>query len=198
MHRKFSIFYQTIFILIFFIIASSLTINDHQPYLNNSLFYAPVIGILTQPNQDDTIKHFIVSSYVQFIQEGGGRVIPIRYNLPKAKLEELVGTLNGILIPGGSAKIYDEENTNKDHIEWTKFGGAVQILIEAAIKSTNKGNPIPIMGICLGMQALMMMIENSVNTREKLNLPTVPDNPDLANDYLNSIGEFTKVINFIE
>jgi hypothetical protein len=67
----------------------------------------PIFGVLAQDTSTDSGfneslgRYYIPASYVKWIESGGGRVVPIAYDMD---IEELLGILcsvNGILLPGG-------------------------------------------------------------------------------------------------
>lgn len=82
-----------------------------QQPLNNR----PIIGILSQelsrslieafPN--GTYNSYISASYVKYIESAGAQVVPVLINQTTDYYEMLFASLNGILIPGGAASIYD-------------------------------------------------------------------------------------------
>ncbi|RZC74194.1 hypothetical protein C5167_049676 [Papaver somniferum] len=78
---------------------------------DSSLYYRPVIGILTHPGDgasgrlnNDKNASYIAASYVKFIESAGARVIPLIYNEPEEILYEKLNLVNGVLFTGGWAK----------------------------------------------------------------------------------------------
>lgn len=110
----------------------------------------PIIGILAQ----DTFGYmkrtfgptYIVASYVKYIESAGGRVVPIRNNLTEKQLEELFHSINGVLLPGGGANIYD-----------SPYERTAKILFNLAVKANDAGDVFPMWGTCLGFQILMSL-----------------------------------------
>jgi len=91
----------------------------------------PIIGILTQPvhpglwteafetvqaleyekrpKDDDAEiferKQYIDASHVKFLEAAGARVVPVDFTLDKNELPEVLSQLNGLYIPGDSARL---------------------------------------------------------------------------------------------
>ncbi|TDH12940.1 hypothetical protein EPR50_G00052270 [Perca flavescens] len=128
----------------------------------------PVIGILTQIVTDDVLKPFgrtfIPSSYVKFIESGGGRVMPIRLTLNTAEYKKIFENINGLLFIGGAADL-----------ETSDFARVAKIFYSLALKANNEGDFFPIWGTCMGMQLLTVLVagENLLanTTAENIALP---------------------------
>ena len=88
----------------------------------DQVYGQPVVGILTFPTDDGTGRErdavydrmysgksldnpssYFDASYVQWLGEGGARVVPIPYDMDGGDLEELFSKLNGVLFTGGPA-----------------------------------------------------------------------------------------------
>jgi gamma-glutamyl-gamma-aminobutyrate hydrolase PuuD len=80
----------------------------------------PVVGILTL----DIIPYFnftgvddkttyIDSAYVQWVQQSGARVVPIKLTDADEIVEELVPKLNGVLFTGGDSVYFTNNTTNE-------------------------------------------------------------------------------------
>lgn len=135
----------------------------------------PNIGIVIQtipPNIKDILSKewycnkyqgYISSSYVRAIEGSGATVTPIFLNQNNDYYEKMVNNINGLLIPGGSSIL------SKKY----KFYNTVINLLKL-IKENNV--KIPVMGICLGFELMMMTETNDSNIRVKckstrINLP---------------------------
>lgn len=66
------------------------------PIPDQSLYYRPVIGILSHPGDgasgrlnNATDASYIAASYVKFVESAGARVIPLVYNEPMETLAEV-------------------------------------------------------------------------------------------------------------
>jgi len=69
----------------------------------------PVIGILTQPTDDDNNAfgdQYVIASYVKWIESAGARAYFVYYDAPQSDLKQLLTTqLNGLLFTGGDSSI---------------------------------------------------------------------------------------------
>jgi gamma-glutamyl hydrolase len=119
----------------------------------------PVIGVFSQ--ETDTItgsstidpevkaelsayRYMIPASYVTWIGQAGGRVMPILLNQPTSYYDEVFAQTNGILFPGGNqgidpSDIYTEEG---------------ETLWNLAKRANDRGDYYPIWGTCLGFEEL--------------------------------------------
>ncbi|XP_038164024.1 gamma-glutamyl hydrolase [Cyprinodon tularosa] len=128
----------------------------------------PVIGVLTQIVSDDVMKPFgktyIPDSYVNYIESGGSRVMPIRLTLSNEEYESIFKKINGLFFIGGSANL----NTSD-------FARVAQIFYKLALTANDAGDFFPIWGTCMGMQLLTVLVagENllSNTTAENVALP---------------------------
>uniref|UniRef100_A0AAY5ELK9 folate gamma-glutamyl hydrolase n=1 Tax=Electrophorus electricus TaxID=8005 RepID=A0AAY5ELK9_ELEEL len=119
----------------------------------------PIIGILTQEVQDPDMKPYgrtyIPSSYVKYIESGGGRVIPIRC---------LCSLFDRLLLIGGTVDLQTSD-----------FAHAAKIYFRLALKANDVGDYFPIWGTCLGFQLLTVLVaeENllSKTPAENISLP---------------------------
>jgi gamma-glutamyl hydrolase len=122
----------------------------------------PVIGVFSQ--ETDTItgsstidpeveaelsayRYMIPASYVDWIGQAGGRVLPILLRQPTAYYDEIFARTNGILFPGGNqgidpSDIYTEEG---------------EILWNLAKRANDRGDYYPIWGTCLGFEELAVL-----------------------------------------
>ena len=127
---------------------------------------SPVIGILSQPlHSNDTTTtpgngngngnggdDYIAASYVKWLEVGGARSIPIPYNAPPgALLDDLLGQINGLLLPGGSAPMPP----------------AVTYLLDKIVQSNNQGRYFPVWGTCLGFEFLVTYAGGGENRRRR-------------------------------
>lgn len=124
--------------------------------------FRPVIGVFSQETTtitgfstiDPNVKaklsayrYLIPASYVSWIGQGGGRVLPILLRQPKKYYEQVFEQTNGILFPGGNqgidpSEIYTEEG---------------EILWNLAKKANDRGDYYPIWGTCLGFEELSVL-----------------------------------------
>ena len=122
----------------------------------------PVIGVFSQETNtitdsdtiDPTVKaqlsahrYMIPASYVNWIGQAGGRVLPILLDQPSEYYEEVFAKVSGILFPGGNqgidpADIYTEEGEQ---------------LWQLAKQANDDGAFFPIWGTCLGFEELAVL-----------------------------------------
>jgi gamma-glutamyl hydrolase len=122
----------------------------------------PVIGVFSQ--QTDTVtgsstidpevkaelsafRYLIPASYVNWVGQAGGRVLPILLDQPAAYYDAVFEVTNGILFPGGNqgidpSDIYTEEG---------------EILWNRAKQANDRGDYYPIWGTCLGFEELAVL-----------------------------------------
>lgn len=109
----------------------------------------PIIGILSQPADrlfvDRSDSSYILASYVKWIEAAGARVLPVVYDWPQAKLEEVLSQLNGMLFPGGRSLIDDP--TGPTQFFASRSFWAMQHLLKRGI---------PIWGTCLGFEQAIL------------------------------------------
>ncbi|XWS16867.1 hypothetical protein CRYUN_Cryun33cG0017800 [Craigia yunnanensis] len=128
--------------------------------LDPSLYYRPVIGILSHPGDgasgrlnSDTNASYIAASYVKFVKAAGARVIPLIYNEPEEILFEKLELVNGVLFTGG----------------WTKDGLYYEIaqkIFKKVLEKNDVGDHFPLYAICLGFELLTMIISEDRNILE--------------------------------
>ncbi|MEQ2228983.1 hypothetical protein ILYODFUR_014244 [Ilyodon furcidens] len=128
----------------------------------------PVIGVLTQIVSDDVMKPFgrtyIPDSYVNYIESGGSRVMPIRLTLSTAEYKSIFKKINGLFFIGGAADLKTSD-----------FARVAKIFYELALTANDAGDFFPIWGTCMGMQLLTVLVagENLLTqtTAENVALP---------------------------
>lgn len=143
--------------------------------------YPVVVGTLAQPyfsheNGTTITEHqFIAASYVKWIEMGGGRSIPIPYDMTSdTVLDEIFAQIHGILLPGG----------NNSTLPY-----AVQYLLQKSMERNVQGNYFPIWGMCLGFEMIIQSIgrassvlQNNFNSTN-ISLPLILlDSKDHNND----------------
>lgn len=78
----------------------------------------PLVGILSQPlpaaaaarlgfppSSPSRPPSFIAASYVKFVESGGARAVPVRFDAPAEETLRVFSAVNGLLLPGGSADV---------------------------------------------------------------------------------------------
>jgi len=122
----------------------------------------PVIGVFSQDTDTITgsstidpevkaelsaFRYLIPASYVNWIEQAGGRVLPILLDQPDDYYQEIFAKTNGILFAGGNqgidpSDIYTEEG---------------EILWNLAKQANDRGDYYPIWGTCLGFEELSVL-----------------------------------------
>lgn len=167
-------------------LSTAIQIPQQFPNLINNN-EAPVIGILTQGTTDMIYYDnytMIAGSYVKYIESVGGRVIAIPYNLNATDFERIYQNINGLLITGGRMKLIFPRNKTEDddsEFKWSIFAKSAKYFIDRAMEDYEKGIYFPILGICLGQEAIALALhKNLEDTLTVLNLK--------KNTYLQSAG----------
>eukprot|EP01092_Planopodium_desertum_P009580 TRINITY_DN4136_c0_g1_i1.p1 TRINITY_DN4136_c0_g1~~TRINITY_DN4136_c0_g1_i1.p1 ORF type:complete len:322 (-),score=47.02 TRINITY_DN4136_c0_g1_i1:31-996(-) len=126
----------------------------------------PVIGILGVPTAEGcvTLKEYnnhlkpqllranvapnvtscFTSYYVKWIEGGGGRVVPIRYDYSQTELKSLFSQLNGLLFTGGGLDLA----LNTPYVQTANY------LFNLA---KNQSDYFPVWGTCMGFQLLNIL-----------------------------------------
>eukprot|EP00933_Yihiella_yeosuensis_P079890 TRINITY_DN932_c0_g2_i1.p1 TRINITY_DN932_c0_g2~~TRINITY_DN932_c0_g2_i1.p1 ORF type:complete len:427 (+),score=42.61 TRINITY_DN932_c0_g2_i1:178-1458(+) len=113
----------------------------------------PVIGVLTVPNFDESLKFAILGAgrvwkpYVQWLEAGDADVVPLPYELPDADMTKLLSQVNGVLIPGGHNHFYRDGSL-------TSWGRSAMHIWNYVVASHHQGKPLPLWGTCLGFEFL--------------------------------------------
>jgi gamma-glutamyl hydrolase len=122
----------------------------------------PVIGVFGQ--RTDTVsdsstidpevqaelnsyRYLIPASYVKWIGQAGGRVLPILLDQPDAYYHSIFERTHGILFPGGNQGI-------EPHDIYTEEG---ELLWNMAKAANDAGDYYPIWGTCLGFEELSVL-----------------------------------------
>lgn len=118
----------------------------------NMLNERPIIGILSQPGDPapDGMS-YIAASYIKWVEAAGARVIPILYDMSDDEIRERFDVINGILLPGGGAKL------EPGH----RFYDTASLLVDLAIAANDNGDYFPIHGTCLGLETLSIIISRN-------------------------------------
>lgn len=101
---------------------------------------SPIFGVLAEPSGQGANTTFIVSSYVKWLESGGARVVPIRYDAPQCEVDFLMHRVNGIVLPGGVTSISPTHD----------YGQFAHRVLKKAM-----GRRIPVWGTCLGHELIM-------------------------------------------
>jgi len=137
----------------------------------------PIIGILTQPQDDSATQSYIAASYVKFIEGAGARVVPIFHNSPLNELADIFSKINGILFPGGSA----------DLSPTTQLYQAGKFLFDLAIKANDNGDYFPMEGHCMGFQFLSLIASQNSSLLSNVELENTSVALNFFDDFQNSV-----------
>ncbi len=111
----------------------------------------PIIGITCGHEWEDTERYYVNAAYIRNIVNAGGVPILIPY-MEAEKLEIILNTIDGLLVPGGvdiDAQLFNQEPHPKsglidplwDQLDLTMIRGSL-------------GRKLPILAICRGCQIL--------------------------------------------
>lgn len=113
-----------------------------------TLNYRPIIGILTNPDNDTkTVNSTIAGSYVQWLSQGGARVAVIRYDTPLDELKQLFNSINGLFFQGGDNTLADD----------SPYFQVAKTLWNWAISKNTLGVYFPLWGTCQGFQLFSIL-----------------------------------------
>ena len=104
----------------------------------------PIIGILDQNLHGDESHTYIAASYVKWVESAGARVVPLLYRKWSVeKMEKVLKSINGVLLPGGSIKFEG------------KYLAQLVTIYNYVKKANDNGIHYPIWGTCLGVCAFV-------------------------------------------
>lgn len=100
----------------------------------------PLIGILTQPLDESSVssagpRSYLAASYVKFVEAGGARAVPVRYDAPPDEIMRIFAAVNGLLLPGGHADVVSQQS---------KYRIAGQRLLNLAIEVRQYCRDLPL------------------------------------------------------
>eukprot|EP00092_Neocalanus_flemingeri_P026722 GFUD01028972.1.p1 GENE.GFUD01028972.1~~GFUD01028972.1.p1 ORF type:complete len:425 (-),score=119.57 GFUD01028972.1:266-1441(-) len=116
----------------------------------------PIIGVLTQeldsvlnsklpPGHNYT--SYLAASYVQWVQAGGARAVPVIIGREEEYYRQLFGSLNGLLLPGGSAPLTGDGG----------YAEVGELFFDWAKEANDNGDTFPIWGTCNGFELLTVL-----------------------------------------
>lgn len=108
---------------------------------------APLSLECTGEEQKAQSCEYIAASYPKWIEAAGGRAIPVPYNASKAVIDEVFNSVNGLLLPGGGAKL----------------SPAVTYFLEKAVAANKAKDYFPVWGTCLGFEWLIQAFAQDEN-----------------------------------
>lgn len=116
----------------------------------------PIFGVLTQPiprawiSNERVISNewntYLEASHVEWLQAGGARVVPVDYRKSRAEIQELLGQLNGLYIPGDA----------KDTFDNPQYTDVVMTALDwVQTHNMEEGNHFPVVGNSYGMLSML-------------------------------------------
>ncbi|EAR82410.1 class I glutamine amidotransferase (macronuclear) [Tetrahymena thermophila SB210] len=131
--------------------------------VKNSFISFPVIAILSIPSGFQSYPKeeysYIYTSYVQYFQQSGLRIIPLNWTDSLENLENLMNKVNGLVLTGGGANLMMRVQEGEEK-KFTQFSKVAIFLIELAKKKNEKGNYFPLWTTCLGFELLFLSFSN--------------------------------------
>lgn len=150
---------SSIFSLVVFVL--SLNIKERGvPQEEWMLSAPPRIGILAQPdhkNQSSRLQ-YIAASYPKWLETGGARSIPIPYDSPPELLDDILSSLHGLFLPGGSSDLPP----------------SVTYLLTKIQNLNAEGTYFPVWGTCLGFEFLVQHFGGKVGSGYAAENQTLP------------------------
>eukprot|EP01137_Pigoraptor_chileana_P007983 Opistho-2@54269 len=159
--------------------AAAIQAASARPANNAEVNYRPIIGIMTQPVQEEaqlsssnaTTASYVSASYVKFLESAGARVSIFHYDDDIATLKARLANINGFLFPGGGASL----------AATSPFFLAEKAVYDEAIAANDAGDYFPLWGTCLGFEFLsiatsgkhLLVDVNIANTSLPLNFTDV-------------------------
>lgn len=125
--------------------------------------YFPIIGIVSNAHtddEDDSNKSLIYHIYIAWIEENGGKVVPIHPWYTESELLCILSKVNGVLMQGGSRTI----NLCKPFEKMNKF------ILDYVIKTNSIDKKVfPLWGTCQGIELLYAILHDDLNVNTKFN-----------------------------
>lgn len=175
-------------------------------HVHSERLNGPVVGILTLPTSpnDPTFSKssfsMIPGSYVKWLEQTGIRIIPLRYDMPRRVMRQMMGIMNGILITGGSTSLFHVHSKrcqfqrvlNPQAPCPSPYMSKIDFIFREAKKLNDKGKQFPIWGTCLGFEAMLFSLSHYTLKRKhimsinhSLNLNFDPKYTDFMERYMD-------------
>ncbi|KAG8189952.1 hypothetical protein JTE90_009091 [Oedothorax gibbosus] len=155
------------------LLCTALIVTDCQTLSNER----PIIGVVTEELNYTNVKDaksMIVANYVQFLEAGGARVIPIWIYKPREYYEDIISKINGVLFPGGGVPL-----------SGNGYGQTGQIIYDIATKMNDKGDYFPMWGTCLGFELLNFVVAKK-DFMKRCDAQDLSTSIEFSNGYKNS------------
>lgn len=153
-----------------------------EPLVNNN----PIVGLVTyySGGWDGYSKdkwNYFPSSYVKFLEAAGAQVVPVQWDTPFDQLDDLLGHLNGILLPGGNIRVGNNTDPTPIYL-------AMKHIVEYALNQNRNGNFYPIWGTCMGLELITRIIANNISIFTHCeNCTNVSKNNFPVSDYMSKM-----------
>ncbi|XP_062501061.1 gamma-glutamyl hydrolase A-like [Corticium candelabrum] len=110
----------------------------------------PIIGILTQDTYESHHGNmYLAASYVKYVESSGARVVPIFINHTESELKFILGSINGVLFPGGGASLKPNGSG---------FIDTAMRIYDYFVEENLAGRFFPLWGTCLGFETLTVLV----------------------------------------
>jgi gamma-glutamyl hydrolase len=125
----------------------------------------PIIGILTLgPTNSECVSYkgkqaasgeggCFSAFYVKWIEQGGGRVVPIRYTSRSEDLDNLLKSINGVLFTGGELTLTPNST----------YYASANYIYNRVLEFNTQGDYFPLWGTCQGFQLLNILTSKNVS-----------------------------------
>lgn len=158
---------------------------------------SPVIGILTTLRSYEPYNTYVMRAYEYFVSQWGAKAVPIKQFDSDEDTLALLEKINGVIIPGGTILIIDEQ------AGLSRYGSKVKLIVEKAKEMNDRGIHFPIWGVCLGFQAITCVESmdpkvlktyhfDSMNVCDKLEFKVNPSESRQLRDFSQNLIEALK------
>jgi gamma-glutamyl hydrolase len=116
----------------------------------------PVIGILSLSTELEKFPvngtSYIAGSYVQWVESGGARVVPIKLDAPISEISKVVQSVNGVLFTGGTADFFTEDG------QLTSYSSVGCFIFDLVKQLNDEGVYFPLWATCLGYELINVCV----------------------------------------
>ena len=178
--------YQSLKVVLVVIVNGVLCENQVNGVLceNQVLNTRPIIGIaamaITDKMHIEQLPHlggksYVASSYVKYLELAGARVVVIPPDIKIEEEKKIFDNINGLLFPGGEVNLED-----------SKYFHVTRRLFRLAKEANEKNNYFPVLGICRGMQAIVVHTVGSLSLLSNTNSRNYPTSLQFYEEALES------------
>lgn len=114
----------------------------------------PIIGVLMLSPDKSFPRHsaFAATSYIKWIEQSGFRWMPISMHESAGNILDKLSLVNGVLLTGGKL------NLTKNSLNVRIYRRVVKAILDYAMEANDKGQHFPVLGVCLGYEAILSTI----------------------------------------